>query len=134
MTILTIDQLVDYGKLYTLRAPVGRKFNALNLSNPSFINTRAENEQFSHGKKRWRMADFYKWQRIRLNVLMNSGKPVGDKWSFDHDNRKKVPRSLMNQIPTSSLIPEDTADEQTRIYIEAKYKKNPSSRPDHRHP
>lgn len=95
------------------------------LSNPGFINTRAENEQFSHGKKRWRMADFYKWQRIRLNVLMNSGKPVGDKWSFDHDNRKKVPRSLMNQIPTSSLIPEDTADEQTRIYIEAKYKKNP---------
>ena len=36
MTILTIDQLVDYGKLYILRAAVGRKFNALNLSNPSF--------------------------------------------------------------------------------------------------
>ena len=97
------------------------------LSNPGFINTRANNDEFSLNKKRWRMADFYKWQRSRLNVLMDDGKPLGGKWSFDHDNRKKVPRNLIHQIPPSSLIPDESDDKKAHAYIEAKYKTNPGT-------
>ncbi len=41
-----------------------------------------------------RMQHFYSWQRKRLDVLVtDTGDPVGGRWSFDEDNRKKLPRS-----------------------------------------
>ncbi len=38
------------------------------------------------------MARFYKNIRIDKNILMSRTEPVGDKWSFDEDNRKKLPK------------------------------------------
>ena len=60
------------------------------LETPMFINSSQENIEYRSGKKRWFMADFYKHQRRRLGVLMDGDDPVGGKWSFDEDNRKKV--------------------------------------------
>ncbi|MHA7275929.1 cryptochrome/photolyase family protein [Arthrobacter sp. Hz1] len=43
----------------------------------------------------WRMQNFYEWQRRRLGILVEpDGSPVGGRWSFDADNRKKLPRGL----------------------------------------
>ncbi len=43
------------------------------------------------GKKPF-MATYYKEQRRRLDILISEGgKPVGGKWSYDKDNRKKFP-------------------------------------------
>ena len=36
----------------------------------------------------WRMDAFYRQVRRRTGALMEAGKPVGGKWSFDADNRK----------------------------------------------
>ena len=127
VSFITLDP-VDYELHDRLKKAANKLGSSISfLSNPGFINTRSKNEQFSLSKKRWRMADFYKWQRTRLDVLMDNKKPVGGKWSFDQENRKKVPRSLVNQIPVSSLIPEGPDDEKTRIYIESKYKNNPGT-------
>jgi deoxyribodipyrimidine photolyase-related protein len=42
-----------------------------------------------------RMVDFYRRQRRRLNVLLTpAGKPVGGRWSFDSDNRRRLPIKL----------------------------------------
>lgn len=43
------------------------------------------------GSKRFYLTDFYIAQRKRFNVLIEKGKPRGGKWSFDTDNRKKMP-------------------------------------------
>jgi deoxyribodipyrimidine photolyase-related protein len=41
------------------------------------------------------MAAFYKQQRRRLGVLMTKqGEPKGGKWSYDDENRKKLPMSV----------------------------------------
>ena len=41
------------------------------------------------------MANFYKMNRSKLNILMNKdGTPKGGKWSFDEDNRKKLPDKI----------------------------------------
>lgn len=41
-----------------------------------------------------RMVDFYSWQRRRLSVLMTpQGKPAGGTWSFDTENRKRLPKN-----------------------------------------
>jgi deoxyribodipyrimidine photolyase-related protein len=53
---------------------------------------------------------FYKWQRIRLNILIDSqNKPVGGKWSFDQDNREKIPSSI--NIPKIPIINKDTTSQ-----------------------
>ena len=40
------------------------------------------------------MASFYQHQRKRLNILVDAqGKPLGGKWSYDADNRKKLPKT-----------------------------------------
>ncbi len=40
--------------------------------------------------------NFYKWQRKRLNILMTKdNKPIGGKWSFDKDNRQKMPNDVI---------------------------------------
>jgi deoxyribodipyrimidine photolyase-related protein len=59
----------------------------------SFMETLEElneyRETHTNGKKYFHDASFYKWQRKRLNILIDSnGKPTNNKWSFDKDNRK----------------------------------------------
>lgn len=42
--------------------------------------------------KRPFMKTFYEWQRKRLKILVDAkGNPTGGKWSFDTENRKKLP-------------------------------------------
>lgn len=56
-------------------------------------------------QKSYFMANFYKHQRRSLNILIDkssntssqSPQPTGGKWSFDSDNRKKLPKN--HQLP-----------------------------------
>ncbi len=41
---------------------------------------------------RLRMEDFYRWQRIRLGVLVDGDQPVGGVWNLDAENREPPPR------------------------------------------
>ena len=63
-------------------------------SNPLFINTNQDlSTFFRNDKKNYSHAVFYKQQRKSLNILMDSDdSPVGGKYSFDSDNRKKYPK------------------------------------------
>ena len=41
------------------------------------------------------MANFYKIVRTKRNLLIHKdGTPKGNKWSFDEDNRKKLPTEI----------------------------------------
>ena len=98
------------------------------LPNPGFLNSTQENETYRSGKKRWFMADFYKWQRQRMGILLDEdGKPVGGKWSFDEDNRKKVPKKLLTEIPQISKPKFADVEQQAKQYVEEKYADNPGS-------
>ena len=65
------------------------------LHNPMFLTQKAEFSTFLSTKKSKQlvMRDFYSWQRARLGILVVDGKPVGGKWSFDEDNRQKLPKT-----------------------------------------
>ena len=65
------------------------------LESPMFLSTRDEFKNYLKETKKPFMANFYKKQRIKLNILIESdGKPTGGKWSFDEDNRKKLPKDI----------------------------------------
>ncbi len=123
--IVTIDP-TDY----LLEKRLRRHCTALGLEckflpSPGFINLREENDEFRAGKKRWFMADFYKWQRKRLDILMEGDEPVGGRWSFDEDNRHKVPKSQLASIPSIPGPKRDSVDDEATSYVEERFPDNP---------
>ncbi len=77
------------------------------LPSPMFVTSREAFDRYRESHKRLFMADFYRWQRKRMDILLDDqGKPVGGRWSFDDQNRKKLPRDL---TPPSLPKPEWTA-------------------------
>ncbi len=70
-------------------------FTRVELPSPMFVSDREEFSSYADDKSRLLMADFYKLQRRKLGVLIDEdGKPLGGRWSFDDENRKKLPRDV----------------------------------------
>jgi len=69
-------------------------------SSPLFINTIEENEEyFRADRKKFFQTDFYIKQRKKLGILLELGdSPVGGKWSYDADNRKKYPKGKVPPV------------------------------------
>lgn len=63
------------------------------LESPMFLTDRAACRAYAaRARGRLRMRDFYAWQRRRLGVLVDEdGAPAGGRWSFDTENRKRIP-------------------------------------------
>ena len=65
------------------------------LSSPMFLTSRTEFKDYLSSTKKPFMANFYKLQRKKNNFLIDSNdNPVGGKWSFDEENRKKIPKEI----------------------------------------
>ena len=56
-----------------------------------FLTKRHDLKDFFESKKMLIMENFYRMMRKKYDVLMEDGDPVGGKWNYDHDNRKKMP-------------------------------------------
>ena len=82
-----------------LAATSKARLELVELPSPGFINTPDENQAWRAERKRWFMADFYQWQRKRLNILMDDNEPQGGQWSYDEDNRKKLPNNEIDALP-----------------------------------
>ena len=71
-----------------------RNIKLIEHDSPMFLFSRKEFAEFHEGKKNFRMAPFYKYGRKKLNLLVDNHKnPLGGKWSFDEENRKKIPKN-----------------------------------------
>lgn len=88
------------------------------LPNPGFINTREQNNAWKATQKRWQMAEFYKFQRTRLDLLMDNNKPEGGQWSFDEENRKKIPVKGLSAIPELTTTDYPTTHEEASLWLE----------------
>ncbi len=84
------------------------------LNSPYFLNTKVENASLLKDKKP-RMQSFYIYQRKKLDILVDSEKlPIGGKWSYDEENRKKIP------IKEIVAIPKDISPLENEYILEAK--------------
>lgn len=73
-----------------------------------FLTTRDELSNFFKNKKQLIMESFYRHMRKKHEVLMENGVPVGQKWNFDHDNRKKMPKDA--KIPNVNSFDKNVKD------------------------
>ena len=65
------------------------------LQTPMFLNSRGEFKNYLGKSKKPFMATFYKEVRKKSGILMGAdGNPIGGKWSFDEDNRNKLPKDI----------------------------------------
>ena len=64
------------------------------VDSPSFLTSDEILQDFFMTRKNLSMSSFYIGQRKRLDILIRRGKPIGGKWSFDPENRKKLPKGL----------------------------------------
>ena len=118
---------------FILEKRLKRAFDRLDLgelqfiATPGFLNSSLQNQEYRAGKKRWFMADFYKFQRKRLDILVDGDQPVGGKWSFDDENRKKVPKKQLHTIPKLMELKRDKIDLEAKAYVEQNFSNNPGS-------
>ncbi len=61
------------------------------LEDDRFIASHKEFEDWAEGRKALRMEYFYREMRRKTGLMMEGDKPAGDKWNYDHDNRKPAP-------------------------------------------
>ena len=62
-------------------------------------------------RPQYRMTDFYMKQRKRLGILIQAnGTPVGGKWTYDTDNRKKIPKNIDVPSPIDHKMTKNTKD------------------------
>ena len=95
------------------------------LDSPQFINNKSDlAEFFDPEKKFYFQTAFYKQERIRLHILMDQeGKPKGEKWTFDAENRKRYPKG---KIPPPIYFPETSEIWKEAVkYTEEHFKNNP---------
>jgi deoxyribodipyrimidine photolyase-related protein len=92
---------------------------------PAFMETREDLEEYrnkhTNKKNYFHDASFYRYQRRRLNVLMNGDKPVGGKWSYDKENRNPYDDAYEEPAPKTY---DDKYIKEARSYVNARFPKN----------
>jgi len=92
------------------------------VDDPHFLTPQSMIRDFTVGKEHLHFTRFYIAQRKRLGLLLEkNGKPVGGQWSFDPDNRKKLPKGI--PIPMLSRPQENESVRAARRYVRASFSK-----------
>ncbi len=91
------------------------------LSSPEWLE-----EAFGNRSKKFLMADFYTKQRIRMGILVDKNdQPLEGKWSFDEDNRKKLPKDI--SLPPEPVAKPDKALLKVMKEIASEFPENPGN-------
>lgn len=90
-------------------------------------------EDVMGGMKKPFMKTFYEAQRKRMNILLEKdGKPVGGKWSFDAENRKKLPKT--QPVPKPYAAPLDQVVSAAQKWTKERFPDAPGIRDNFNYP
>ncbi len=99
------------------------KLERVEHPSPSFLTSRQDLEQYFAKHKQAKMQSFYQEQRLRLGVMVEKGKPWGGKWSFDTENRKKLPAKV--QPPSLPKPPQSKHVDALKPWVEQIFAEHP---------
>jgi deoxyribodipyrimidine photolyase-related protein len=66
--------------------------DAIFCENDFFLTPPALFASWAQSQKSYLMENFYRKQRVRLNILMDGNEPLGGQWNYDKDNRDPLPK------------------------------------------
>jgi deoxyribodipyrimidine photolyase-related protein len=93
---------------------------------PGFICPVEFLQQQIGGKKKPFMATFYQAQRRRMGILLeDDGTPAGGKWSFDEENRARLPKNWL--APAEPNAPGNSYVKEALDYVSRRFPENPGS-------
>ena len=96
------------------------------LDTPNFYLKRQEVTDYFGSSKKTLFASFYQWQRERFNILIGDNyKPVGGKWSFDTETRKRLPKE--HNLPTFEVYGSNLYIDEARHYVAKNFPDNPGN-------
>ncbi len=77
-------------------------------------------QHWAENRKHYHFTDFYMQQRKRLKLLLDDkGKPVGGKWTFDTENRKRLPKGT--SVPQLGAQSERPSVAEAKRYVAKKF-------------
>jgi len=97
-----------------------------------FLNSKEDNQEYfgsqEKPKKSLKMQPFYVAQRKRLDILVTKDhKPKGGDWSYDEENRKKIPKREIENVPHIKKDFSHDNYESIKKSVAAEFPKNPGS-------
>lgn len=120
-----IDPTDDWLNKRIRRYSAAQDIKVTFYDSPLFLNTTAELESFfKPTKKKFFQTSFYTAQRKQRKILVDDeDKPIGGKWSFDAENRKKYPKKK-TPPPMAGIAPNDYHQE-AKAYVQKNFASNP---------
>ncbi len=96
------------------------------IESPNFLTSKGTLDKYTKENKKYFHKKFYEWQRKRLNILIDeNGEPFGGKWSYDNENREKLPKDYKEQeiaFPKSNKYIEEAIE-----YVNKNFKDHPGN-------
>ena len=125
-----IDTNDNYIERRLLKAAKISQIKLNRLESPMFLNSSDDLEGFFNSKKKkFFQTSFYIQQRKKLGILLDSSDgPIGGKWSFDTENRKKYPKG--KTAPKVGELVIDEFFKESLSYVQENFKSNPGEFPD----
>lgn len=104
--VTVVDPCDDWLSQRLRKACKEHQITLTELPDPHFLTPLSAIGSWSSLKKsRWFFSSFYREQRLALGILLdNNREPLGGSWSFDTENRKKLPPKIT--IPKVWIPPE----------------------------
>lgn len=113
----------DYLSRRLTRALDERRIRLRTLEHPHFLTPTALGDAYAPGKSKLFFTEFYIAQRKRLGLLLDGDRPVGGKWSFDPENRKRLPADV--RPPEIDRPDENEFVREARRYVRAEFPQAP---------
>jgi deoxyribodipyrimidine photolyase-related protein len=89
------------------------------LPDDRFLCSRSEFRAWAEGRKQFRMEYFYRDMRRKTGLLMDGDRPVGGKWNFDSENRKKADINLF--MPRPKAVAPDAITSEVLKLVAARF-------------
>jgi deoxyribodipyrimidine photolyase-related protein len=88
---------------------------------PAFICSSKDNREYFDAHKYF-LKDYYVSLRKKYNILLTDGQPTGGKWSYDTENRSKMPKGAI--VPRLPVVPASTYTDEARKYVTTHFGSN----------
>jgi deoxyribodipyrimidine photolyase-related protein len=84
-----------------------------------FLCPREDFARWAEGRHHLRMETFYRGMRKRTGLLMDGAEPVGGRWNFDAENRKRLPKG--HRLPDRIGFQPDAVTREAIALVEAEF-------------